>query len=108
MTSLFRPKFNIAPSESRETSSPTVRSPERSRVAPTIVPVKVGLAVGAGVDKVRPCWVCPGPGTRLRHVRRRLGVAVKSSSQYPAYRFYERHLRGFDPCDGPMCIEVLS
>ena len=32
-------------------------------------------------------------------------VAVRSSSQYPSYRFYERHLRGFDPCDGPMCIE---
>ena len=33
------------------------------------------------------------------------GVVVKSSGQYPAYRFYERHLRGFDPFDGPMCKE---
>jgi len=32
-------------------------------------------------------------------------VAVRSGSQYPSYRFYEPHLRGFDPCDGPMCIE---
>ena len=33
------------------------------------------------------------------------GVGIKSGGQYPAYRFYERPLRGFDPFDGPMCIE---
>ena len=40
-------------------------------------------------------FVCP----------KQLGLAVSSGSQYPSYRFYERHLRGFDPFDGPMCIE---
>ena len=33
------------------------------------------------------------------------GVVVKTSSQFHSYKFYERHLRGFDPFDGPMCIE---